>query len=283
MNTDHTFRYPVALTIAGSDSSGGAGIQADLKTFSALGVYGASVITAITAQNTQSVRAVQPVTPSLLQAQLAAVWEDIPVDAVKIGMLATSDTVRVVHDALQTYRPAYVVLDPVLLSTSGQVLLEKDGVATMVNELFPLLSLLTPNLPEAEYLTGIPIRTEKDREKAASRLLDTGCRAVLIKGGHGKEREKVDDYLFAADQPPRCLSALRVDTLNSHGTGCTLSSAIAAYLALGHSLFASVEAAKHYITGALSAGTDVRLGGGHGPVNHFFAPHPLHKIRSIIR
>lgn len=299
MNTNHTFRYPAALTVAGSDSSGGAGIQADIKTFSALGVYAASVITAVTAQNTRGVRAVEPVTPSVLQAQWAAVWEDMQMDAVKIGMLYTSGAVRVVREALDIFPPVFTVLDPVLLSTSGHVLLEKTAVTEMVKRLFPRVSLLTPNLDEAAYLTGIPIRREEDVEKAAACLLETGCPAVLIKGGHAleeKERigeiiqppnelpnetlETVTDLLFIAGQPPRRFTAQRVLTQNSHGTGCTLSSAITAYMALGYSLPDAVEGAKKYMTAALSAGADVETGGGHGPVNHFFNPVPLHKIRS---
>lgn len=328
MNTNHIWRYPAALTVAGSDSSGGAGIQADLKTFSALGVYAASVITAVTAQNTRGVYAVEAVSSTLIRAQWAAVCEDLPIDAVKIGMLYTVDAVRVAEEALDRYAPAFTVLDPVLLSTSGQVLLEKNAVAEMAKGLFPKVSLLTPNRDEAEYLTGIPIRCEADAETAAARLLETGCAAVLIKGGHGphtgkkenqenneaeaayetevayetkaayetgpvyptygkreetKEEEKeetVADLLFMPGQPPRRFTARRVITPNSHGTGCTLSSAITAYRALGYSLPAAVEAAKLYMTAALSAGAEVRMGTGHGPVNHFFRPVPLHKIKS---
>lgn len=279
MNTNQSLRYSVALTIAGSDSCGGAGIQADLKTFSALGVYGASALTAVTAQNTQGVRAVEPVSPSMLRSQLAAVWEDMPVDAVKIGMLGTSESVHIVREALDTYRPPYVVVDPVFLSTSGHVLLEKDGITAMVNELFPLTSLLTPNLPEAEYLTGISIHTDEDIKKAAFRLLDMGCAAVLITGGHGKHKEKVDDFLFPTDRKPHCFSAPRVNTLNTHGTGCTLSAAIAGNLALGHALLGAIISSRRYVGRALAAGTDIRLGRGNGPINHFFAPDCLHKFQ----
>lgn len=304
MNTNHTFRYPAALTVAGSDSSGGAGVQADIKTFSALGVYAASVVTAVTAQNTRGVYAVEAVSPSLLRAQWIAVCEDMPIDAVKIGMLYTAEAVRVAGEALDRFLPAFTVLDPVLLSTSGHVLLEKKAVAEMADVLFPRVSLLTPNLNEAEYLTGVSIRREEDAEKAAACLLERGCRAVLIKGGHwlekkerretaeehrtgeayGKKEEEGDetvaDLLFVAGRPPLRFATRRVITRNSHGTGCTLSSALTAYLALGYALPAAVEAAKGYMTDALSAGADVQMGEGQGPVNHFFHPLPLYKIKS---
>lgn len=281
MNTDEIVRYPTVLTIAGSDSSGGAGIQADLKTLSALGVYGASVITAVTAQNTQGVRAVQSVSPALLEAQLAAVWEDMRIDAVKIGMLYTREAVEIVERAIDTYHPAWTVLDPVLLSTSGHLLLEKEAVQDMVTRLFPRISLLTPNLVEAEYLTGLPVRNASDQQKAAARLMEMGCPAVLLKGGHGvaEEDEQVIDTLYVAARRPLAFSAQRIRTLNSHGTGCTLSSAIAAYVAIGYSLEKAVAAAKQYLTDALAAGANVRMGQGHGPLNHFFAPLPLQKIR----
>lgn len=280
MNTDDIVRYPTVLTIAGSDSSGGAGIQADLKTLSALGVYGASVITAVTAQNTQGVRVVQSVSPALLEAQLAAVWDDMRIDAVKIGMLYTREAVEIVERAIDTYHPAWTVLDPILLSTSGHLLLEKEAVQDMVIRLFPRISLLTPNLVEAEYLTGLPVRNDSDQQKAAARLMEMGCPAVLLKGGHGltEEDEQVIDTLYVAGRPPLTFSAQRIRTLNSHGTGCTLSSAIAAYLAIGYSLEKAVAAAKQYLTDALAAGANVRMGQGHGPLNHFFAPLPLQKI-----
>lgn len=281
MNTDDIVRYPTVLTIAGSDSSGGAGIQADLKTLSALGVYGASVITAVTAQNTQGVRVVQSVSPALLEAQLVAVWEDMRIDAVKIGMLYTREAVEIVERAIDTYHPAWTVLDPILLSTSGHLLLEKEAVQDMVIRLFPRISLLTPNLVEAEYLTGLPVRNDSDQQKAAARLMEMGCPAVLLKGGHGltEEDEQVIDTLYVAGRLPLTFSAQRIRTLNSHGTGCTLSSAIAAYLTIGYSLEKAVAAAKQYLTDALAAGANVRMGQGHGPLNHFFAPLPLQKFR----
>lgn len=281
MNTDEIVRYPTVLTIAGSDSSGGAGIQADLKTLAALGVYGASVITAVTAQNTQGVRAVQAVSPALLEAQIDTVWEDMRIDALKIGMLYTRAAVEIVGKAIDTHHPAWTVLDPVLLSTSGHLLLEKEAVQDMVHKLFPRISLLTPNLVETEYLTGLPVRNDAEQQTAAFRLMEMGCPAVFLKGGHGiaEADEQVTDTLYIIDRPPLRFTAPRIRTLNSHGTGCTLSSAVAAYLALGYSLEKAVEAAKQYITGALAAGANVRMGQGHGPLNHFFSPVPLHKIR----
>lgn len=281
MNTDDIVRYPTVLTIAGSDSSGGAGIQADLKTLSALGVYGASAITAVTAQNTQGVRAVQAVSPALLEAQIAAVWEDMRIDALKIGMLYTREAVDIVGKAIDTYRPVWTVLDPVLLSTSGHLLLEKEAVQDMANNLFPCISLLTPNLVEAEYLTGCPVRSDAEQQTAAFRLMEMGCPAVLLKGGHGiaEADEQVTDTLYIVDRPPLRFTAPRIHTSNSHGTGCTLSSAVAAYLALEYPLEKAVAAARQYMTEALAAGANVRMGEGHGPLNHFFSPIPLHKIR----
>ena len=196
------FRYPTALTIAGSDSSGGAGIQADLKTFSALGVFGASVITAITAQNTQGVRGIQAVSPEIVKEQLCAVWEDLTIDAVKIGMLHNRTTVRLVAEALRRFSPSVVILDPVMISTSGSKLMEDEAINALVDELFPLATLLTPNANEAAFLTGIALRTETDMERAARKLLDLGCQAVLMKGGH-LPGNTMTDWLFTRETAQR--------------------------------------------------------------------------------
>ena len=224
MKINTTFRYPVALTIAGSDSSGGAGIQADLKTFSALGVFGTSAITSITAQNTQGVRGIHAVSPEIVEGQIHAVFEDLTVDAVKIGV-----------------------------------------------------TLITPNIDEAAFLSGMQIRNEEEMEIAAQKLLVSGCRAVLMKGGH-LEGKEMADILFTHDEAPLRLAVPTIQTQNTHGTGCTLSSAIAAYMALGKELPDAVRAAKDYITAALHAGANVETGHGHGPLNHFFDPVPLIKI-----
>ncbi len=278
MDKNETYRYPVALTIAGSDSGGGAGIQADIKTFSSLGVFGASAITAITAQNTQGVRGIQAISPEILRGQIEAILEDFIVDAVKIGMLHNKDAVKVVSETLPSFQQISIILDPVMISTSGSKLLEDDAIRTIMDELFPKATLLTPNIPETEYLSGIKINNEADILRAARKLQEKGCNAILIKGGHILGVETVD-RLFINENNPICLASPTVETFNTHGTGCTLSSAIAAYMALGHSLVEAVRLAKEYMNNALVHGANVCMGKGHGPVNHFFSPSALHKIR----
>lgn len=277
MNKNETYRYPVALTIAGSDSGGGAGIQADIKTFSSLGVFGTSAITAITAQNTQGVRGIQAISPEILRGQIEAILEDFIVDAIKIGMLHNKDAVRIVSDTLHSHLSTPIILDPVMISTSGSKLLEDNAIRAIVDELFPKATLLTPNIPEAEYLSGIKINNEADVLLAARRLREKGCKAVLIKGGHVRGAETID-FLFMNNDAPVRLVSPTIETPNTHGTGCTLSSAIAAYMALGKSLVEAVRSAKEYMNNALSHGANACMGKGHGPVNHFFAPTPLHKI-----
>ena len=278
MDKNETYRYPVALTIAGSDSGGGAGIQADIKTFSSLGVFGASAITAITAQNTQGVRGIQAISPEILRGQIEAILEDFIVDAVKIGMLHNKDAVKVVSETLSSFQQTSIILDPVMISTSGSKLLEDDAIRTIMDELFHKATLLTPNIPETEYLSGIKINNEADILCAARKLQEKGCKAILIKGGHIPGVETVD-RLFINENNPICLASPTVETFNTHGTGCTLSSAIAAYMALGHSLVEAVRLAKEYMNNALVHGANVCMGKGHGPVNHFFSPSALHKIR----
>ncbi len=271
---DKTKRYPTALTIAGSDSGGGAGIQADLKTFSALGVYGVSAITAITAQNTIGVRAIQTINPYILQAQVEAVMDDITIDAIKIGMLHSPEIVKVVASAIDKYSPDFVILDPVMIATSGDRLIEDKTIAIIKSELFSRVTLITPNIDEAELLSGIDIQDEKDMIKSGKILLESGCKAVLLKGGHLKGKTMTDILLIKGEKPIS-FSAGYIESENTHGTGCTFSSAIAAYLALSFSLEKSVEMAKEYITKAISEGASVKTGHGHGPLNHFFAPKPL--------
>lgn len=272
------FRYPVALTIAGSDSSGGAGIQADLKTFSSLGVYGASVITAITAQNTKGVRGIQAVSQEIVKGQIEAVFEDLRIDAVKIGMLHNKENVESVANAIDSYCPSRVILDPVMISTSGSKLMEDEAIESLISELFHRVTLITPNIDEAAFLSGMPIRNEQEMETAAQKLQAMGCRSVLMKGGHLGGQEMAD-ILFAEGEAPLRLVAPAINTQNTHGTGCTLSAAIAAYMALGKKMSEAVQAAKRYITAALEAGADVQTGYGNGPLNHFFAPVPLIKIK----
>jgi hydroxymethylpyrimidine/phosphomethylpyrimidine kinase len=266
-------RYARVLSIAGSDSGGGAGIQADLKTIAALGGYGMTAITAITVQNTVGVRAIQALPAELLAQQIDAVAEDIGVDAVKIGMLHDVAVVRAVAAALQRHRFPHVVLDPVMVATSGDKLITQDTVAVLIRQLFPLATLITPNLDEAGWLIGRNIRGVDELEGAARELLALGARAVLLKGGH-LDGPELTDLLLAPPAAPQRWSARRIATRNTHGTGCTLSSAIACQLALGEPLAAAVQSARAYVRGALAAGADVATGHGHGPLNHGFAPQP---------
>jgi hydroxymethylpyrimidine/phosphomethylpyrimidine kinase len=260
----------IAVTIAGSDSGGGAGIQADLKTFSALGVYGASVITALTAQNTVGVSAIHDVPPAMIAAQIDAVFSDLAVNAVKIGMLSVPVAIGAVAAGLDRHRAANVVLDPVMVATSGDRLLAPEAVASLKRELFPRALLITPNLAEAAALLDAPLAQNEDEMRAqAQALLALGANAVLIKGGHA-QGAAATDLLVARDGTAR-LTAARVATKNTHGTGCTLSAAIAAGLAQGLTLPEAAGAAKHYVTQAIAAADQLSIGHGHGPVHHFHA------------
>ena len=260
----------IALTIAGSDSGGGAGIQADLKTFAALGVYGCSAITALTAQNTRGVSGVLGVDPVFVTAQIDAVFDDIAVDVVKIGMLGTAAVVDAVASALQRWRPRWVVLDPVMVAKGGDRLLAGDAVAALRERLLPLASIVTPNLPEAADLLGIPVPTERRAmANVAARLQSLGPANVLLKGGHLDGPESPDLLVEGSDH--HWLEAPRTPTKNTHGTGCTLSAAIAARLAHGVALGQAVRDAKHYLQGAIAAADDLAVGHGHGPVHHFYA------------
>jgi hydroxymethylpyrimidine/phosphomethylpyrimidine kinase len=264
----------IALTIAGSDSSGGAGIQADLKTFSALGVYGASVLTALTAQNTRGVQGVFPVPASFVVNQLASVMSDLDVKAIKTGMLANAEIVRAVADDLQRRPKRPVVVDPVMVATSGDLLLDPDAVESVVRALLPLADLVTPNLAEAARLTERPIATSLDEMVAQGRvILSFGPRAVLVKGGHGAGSDAIDVLVSAGGS--RMFSGPRFDTPHTHGTGCTLSSAIAACLARGLAMDEAVARAKTYVSEAIAAGRDLGVGRGHGPVDH------LHAVRKL--
>jgi hydroxymethylpyrimidine/phosphomethylpyrimidine kinase len=265
---------PIALTIAGSDSSGGAGIQADLKTFSALGVYGASVVTALTAQNTRGVQGVFPVPASFVVEQLASVMGDLDVKAVKTGMLANAAIVRAVADDLGRRPKRPLVVDPVMVATSGDLLLEPDAVESIVRTLLPLADVVTPNLAEAARLAERPIAGTLDDMVAQGRLiLSFGARAVLVKGGHGEGSDAIDVLVTADGQ--RMFSGPRFNTPHTHGTGCTLSSAIAACLARGLALTEAVARAKTYVSDAIAAGRDLGVGHGHGPVDHLYAVRKL--------
>ena len=261
---------PIAVTIAGSDSGGGAGIQADLKTFSALGVYGASVITALTAQNTKAVTAIHDVPADFITAQIDAVFSDLAVGAVKIGMVSRQPVIKAIADGLAHWKQRNVVLDPVMIATSGDRLLSPDAIAGLKRLLIPSATVLTPNLPEAAALLETPLaRTEGEMREQAERLLKLGPQAVLIKGGHDSGAESVD--LLVEPNAVTRLAADRIATRNTHGTGCTLSSAIAAGLAKGLALAEAVRAAKAYVTNSLVASHRLHVGSGHGPVHHFHA------------
>ncbi len=255
-----------ALTIAGSDSSGGAGIQADLKTMTMNGVFGMSAITALTAQNTTGVTGIFETTPEFLQMQIDAVFDDIRPDAVKIGMVSSAALIRVIAARLKHYEASNIVVDPVMVATSGSKLIDDDAIETLKAELLPIAAVITPNIPEAEVLSGLAIRSEKDMETAAKQIGDVwGC-AVLCKGGHSLS--DANDLLYHNGKY-NWFYGRRIDNPNTHGTGCTLSSAIAANLAKGFSLEESIRLAKEYLSGALAAMLD--LGAGRGPMDHAFA------------
>lgn len=271
-------QYIAVLTIAGSDSGGGAGIQADLKTISALGCYAASAITAITVQNTLGVTAVQPVRPDIVAGQIRAVMDDVRPRAIKVGMVSDAATIRAVASTLQEYEGLPLVIDPVMVATSGSRLMEREAVEAFRKELLPLATVLTPNLPEAEVLAAMPISTKASCDEAARRIAEAANGCILIKGGHGEGTVKEDRLYNNVGQLLRTYTSPTVATRNTHGTGCTLSSAIASHLALGYPLEEAVAQAKRYVTAALQAGADVAIGQGHGPVNHFFNPRPLEII-----
>ena len=259
---------PIALTIAGSDSSGGAGIQADLKTFAAFGVYGASVVTALTAQNTRGVTGIHLVPADFVTAQIDAVFSDLAVNAVKIGMVAQVATIDAIVAGLTQWSPKHIVLDPVMVATSGDRLLATDAVEALRTKLIPRASLITPNLPEAAALLDEPVAlSEAAIESQGKRLLAMGCQAVLIKGGHGQGTESID-YLIGGDGII-ALAAPRIATRNTHGTGCSLSSAIAAGLAKGEDMETAVRNAKVWLSAAIAAADRLEVGHGNGPIHHF--------------
>ena len=259
----------IAVTIAGSDSSGGAGIQADLKTFAAHQVYGASVIVALTAQNTKSVTGIHPVPPAFVKAQMDAVFDDLDVAAVKIGMLATADLIHAVADGLIRHKARNIVLDPVMIAASGGRLLQEDAIEALKHRLLPLATIVTPNLPEAAALLGTAIAaTEDAMAEQAQSLTQLGAAHVLIKGGHASGADSVDILVSQGGKRQRFI-APRLETRNTHGTGCTLSSAIASGLAHGLDLAEAVALAKRYISSAIAASDEIAVGHGHGPVHHF--------------
>lgn len=259
----------IAMTIAGSDSGGGAGIQADLKSFSANGVYGASVLTALTAQNTLGVTAIHDVPPDFIRAQMDAVYSDLKVNATKIGMLSQPEVIRAVAEGLDAHETGPVVFDPVMVAASGDPLVADDAVSVLIDVLVPKVDLITPNLHEAARMLECTVaEDEAEMGRQAERLKKLGAKAVLLKGGHGAGADSVD--LLLTDDGETWLRAPRHQTRNTHGTGCTLSSAIAAGLAKGEPMEEAVRLAKAYITAAISAADSLHIGAGHGPVHHFF-------------
>lgn len=264
-------RYIPILTVAGSDSSGGAGIQADIKTISAIGCYAMSAITAITAQNTTGVKSIQGIDPQIVADQIDMVFADIMPMAVKTGMLFDKSIIDVIADCFSRHAVPNLVIDPVMVSTSGSLLIERDAIKTMVDRLFPLATLVTPNRNEAFELTGTD-----DPQKQAMLLREMGCRNVLLKGGDSERTDMKIDYLLTeTDSELITLTADAVSTSNTHGTGCTLSAAIASYLALGFDIVDATMRGKLFVTRALQAGARVQTGHGHGPVNHLFAPRHM--------
>lgn len=262
--------YPRVLAIAGSDSGGGAGIQADIKSISATGSYAACAITAITVQNTMGVSNVMPIPPEIIAAQIDAVVTDIGADAVKIGMLHSSEVIKAIRAKLHELSVGNIVLDPVMVSTSGHRLIEEEAVATLVSELIPMARVITPNIPEAEILSGEKISCQDDLPRIARKLSFGGKVSVMMKAGHLSDRSVVDIFYNAEEDRMVELPSRRVDTPNTHGTGCTLSSAIASYLAQGMDPDSAVTSAKNYIAGAIESGSHYIIGHGHGPVDHFW-------------
>jgi hydroxymethylpyrimidine/phosphomethylpyrimidine kinase len=264
---------PIVLTIAGSDSGGGAGIQADIKAISATGCYACSVITAITAQNTLGVSAIFPVPLEYVEKQLDAVFSDLNIVAVKVGMLAESDIIKLVAAKIKQYQPAFLVVDPVMIATSGDLLLQISAIDTLKSELLPLADIITPNLPESAALIGSEVpNNAADMLKMVAGLRQLGATAILLKGGHLEQDESSNDLLIF-DEQIHHLTAKRIHTRNTHGTGCTLSSAIASYLAQGHDLLRAVQLGKQYICQAIAHADELVIGKGRGPVNHFFSGH----------
>ncbi|MFI3270228.1 MAG: bifunctional hydroxymethylpyrimidine kinase/phosphomethylpyrimidine kinase [Rikenellaceae bacterium] len=263
-------KYSRVLTIAGSDSGGGAGVQADIKAISACGAYTATAITAVTVQNTLGVEAVHPVPLEIIEGQIEAVLSDIGADAVKIGMLHSAEVVELVCRMIDKYQPRAVVLDPVMVSTSGHRLIEETAVEALRKKLIPRSTIITPNLPEAEILIGRKITGQADFEAATRELAAGGDYSVLLKAGHLDGELLTDIFYDAQTAQIHSLTGVRIETPNKHGTGCTLSSTIAAYLALGMTLWDAVRSAKEYLEGAILSGAKYEIGSGHGPVDHFY-------------
>lgn len=270
------YTYPTVLTIAGFDGSGGAGIQADIKTFSALGCYATSVLTALPVQNTMGVRKIYPIPMEAVAEQIEAVLNDIFPDAIKIGMVHTSQLVETIVKTLSQYPKIPIVFDPVMVATSGHRLIEEETIQTIVEQLFPIVEIITPNMDEASILAKMEVKTLEDMKIAGEKILRSGCKSILLKGGHQK-LPTVTSLLFEGNGKQSSFETIKFATNNTHGSGCTLSSAIAAFLARGEDLYHSVELAQQYVFEAIKNGKDVVVGKGNGPLNHFFNPHKIIK------
>lgn len=275
-----TYRYPSVLTIAGFDPSGGAGIQADIKTISALGCFATSVLTALPVQNTCGVRSIHSIPTEVVAEQMRAVLDDIPPDAVKTGMVHSVELVETIVNTLAEYPRVPLVFDPVMVATSGHKLIEDSTIAVIVECLFPLADIITPNLDEAAVLAGMSIETLDDMYTAGEKILTLGCRSLLLKGGHLKA-DRLTSLFFDGKGGVSEYSSEKYDTCNTHGSGCTLSSAIASYIARGKKLADAVVLAQDYVTRAIFHGKDVRTGRGNGPLNHFHDPMKLVPIERI--
>ncbi|MGE6396420.1 bifunctional hydroxymethylpyrimidine kinase/phosphomethylpyrimidine kinase [Chryseobacterium scophthalmum] len=270
------YTYPTVLTIAGFDGSGGAGIQADIKTFSALGCYATSVLTALPVQNTMGVRKIYPVAVEAVADQIEAVLDDIFPDAIKIGMVHTSQLVETIVKTLSKYPKIPIVFDPVMVATSGHRLIEEETIQTIVEQLFPIAEIITPNMDEASILAKMEVKTLEDMKIAGENILKLGCKNILLKGGH-QELPTVTSLLFEENGKQSSFETIKFATNNTHGSGCTLSSAIATFIARGENLFNAVELAQQYVFEAIKNGKDVVVGKGNGPLNHFFNPHKIIK------
>lgn len=270
------YKYPTVLTIAGFDGSGGAGIQADIKTISALGCYATSVLTALPVQNTQGVRNIFPIPVEAVSEQIESILDDIFPDAIKIGMVHTPELVETIVETLGRYKKVPVVFDPVMVATSGHRLIEEETIQTIIEKLFPISDIITPNMDESAILANMDVKTLDDMKIAGERIKEFGCKHILLKGGH-QTTEKITSLFYNDTNDFQTFESLKLNTKNTHGSGCTLSSAIASFIAQGNSVDKAVELAQNYVSEAIYHGRDVKTGKGNGPLNHFFNPQQLIK------
>lgn len=274
------YKYPSVLTIAGFDGSGGAGIQADIKTISALGCYATSVLTALPVQNTQGVKNIFSIPIKAVAEQLETIMEDIVPDTIKIGMIHTPELVDIIVKKLQEYKHIPIVFDPVMVATSGHRLIEEETIGAIIEKLFPIADIITPNMDEAAILSKIKVETLKDMQLAGEHIKELGCKNILLKGGHQKT-EIITSLLLDESNTYHSFEFNRIETNNTHGSGCTLSAAIASFLAMGKSIYEAVELGQQYVYNAISCGADTKTGGGNGPLNHFFNPQKLIKNEMV--